>query len=227
MNFFQYDPQSYEQTTIIYGSIPPKSTVSIMFQNGMIFKDGIKLNNLILKENKKIYYGNLSLFRRVNSKLFINDKIRWFYLESITIYDSYIDIIDKQDTDPSIKTDIIDFFVNNQTALEITGGIIILGIIAGIIYVIVQRNISNKQLVTDIRRGGKVSIKTLIPEETIAAKVLNIFEKFTYRVLDDTNRKQIAFNEIKQVLEDANFTPANDKTLDDIVNELIDLFFDS
>jgi hypothetical protein len=198
-----------------------------MFQNGMIFKDGIKLNNLILKENKKIYYGNLSLFRRVNSKLFINDKIRWFYLESITIYDSYIDIIDKQDTDPSIKTDIIDFFVNNQTALEITGGIIILGIIAGIIYVIVQRNISNKQLVTDIRRGGKVSIKTLIPEETIAAKVLNIFEKFTYRVLDDTNRKQIAFNEIKQVLEDANFTPANDKTLDDIVNELIDLFFDS
>lgn len=115
-NFYQYEPDTGINSSIVYGNIQPFTTSEIQFMDDTFYMNGSKMNVQIFK-NVSIYkQGDLAFYSLNQSIVYMSQYTRWFTIKHIDVYPEKIDITDYFEIDPTTENS-----VSPLTPASITG----------------------------------------------------------------------------------------------------------
>lgn len=102
INFNQYLPNKNIPVYIVYGSIMPFSSTTILFKNNIFYQDGKKMQIFGNDKINNVLYGNMTLayFDEKTEQLSYHPDIKWFDTKNININSDGIRYTDNLDIDP-------------------------------------------------------------------------------------------------------------------------------
>jgi hypothetical protein len=123
INFNQYLPNKNIPVYIVYGSIKPLSSTTILFKNNIFYQDGIKMEIFGNDKINNVLYGNMTLayYDEKTEQLSYHPDIKWFDTKNININSDGIRYTDNLDIDP-----IFSWIKKNAQKIEY-GSLIALG----------------------------------------------------------------------------------------------------
>jgi hypothetical protein len=105
-NFYQYEPVTGINSSIVYGNIQPFTTSEIQFMDDTFYMNGSKMNVQIFK-NVSIYkQGDLAFYSLNQSIVYMSQYTRWFTIKHIDVYPEKIDITDYFEIDPTTDNSV-------------------------------------------------------------------------------------------------------------------------